>query len=362
LDYTKFYTPPATATVLVDKLNIPKPDVVIDICCGSCNLLHAARNRWKSANLVGVDTNANLSADISIITMDGRRFATNNPNKYPLVLANPPFDCMSSSKEFPMLYCGVFERYQTKRLENEMLLANLILLRENGTLVIIMPSTFVEAESNIAIRSLLGTNYYIKNIIKLPDDTFGTTGIRSYALIIKNCTPRRRITKFSEIISCGEELKTIDVETVPQKRIAVGEWYINTCLTHNKGQYNIRRGNISSQMFSETGKMLLHTSKRCDDWKPSLRMFSTNIDNLIYAETGDIIVSRIGKSAGQWCRYEGETIPISDCLYRIKDSDGLIYKAIKGHSFDFPQKGVATRYITMNDFLSWINCIKSGKK
>ena len=76
-------------------------------------------------------------------------------------------------------------------------------------------------------------------------------------------------------------------------------------------------------------------------------------DNLVYAESGDIIISRIGKSAGQWCIYHGERIPISDCLYRIKDPTGIISSRLQGHKYDLPPKGVATRYITINDFKTW---------
>jgi len=53
-------------------------------------------------------------------------------------------------------------------------------------------------------------------------------------------------------------------------------------------------------------------------------------ENLVYAESGDIIVSRIGKSAGQWYIYLGEKILISDCLYRIKDPTGKIPSRLQG--------------------------------
>lgn len=118
---------------------------------------------------------------------------------------------------------------------------------------------------------------------------------------------------------------------------------------------DIKRGNISSASFVTRGQPILHTAKVSDDWQPSIRYISRKITPTVFAESGDIIVSRIGKSAGQWCVYVGDKIPISDCLYRIKDPDGSILKKINGKRFDRALKGVATKYITITDFCSWMN-------
>ena len=53
MDYSKFYTPPEIASLLIEELDVDEPDKIIDICCGSCNLLLAAKARWNKANLYG---------------------------------------------------------------------------------------------------------------------------------------------------------------------------------------------------------------------------------------------------------------------------------------------------------------------
>ena len=357
MDYSKFYTPPQIANLLVRKVNVPHPDTAIDICCGSCNLLRAAKKRWKNTTLFGVDIKPHIASDLNFMEMDGRQYAIKHAKKYPLVLANPPFDFVKTNREFPLLYQGVFSSYSTKRLENEMLLANLLLLQENGTLVIILPSTFVEAESNTAIRSLIGKNYYVREIIKLPEDTFGASNINSYALIIKNSSPKKKTTNSSCVIFENEQFLFENKCTVPQKDIQAGRWYDRYSATNEA--FDIRRGNVSSQMFCDKGTAILHTAKKSEQWKPSLRYCAVSGENLVYAESGDIIISRIGKSAGQWGIYRGEKILISDCLYRIKDPTGKILNRLQGHEYDFPQKGVATRYITINDFKSWYCSLSS---
>ena len=93
------------------------------------------------------------------------------------------------------------------------------------------------------------------------------------------------------------------------------------------------------------------------DWKPSIRFIKEEVKNSVWVEEGDIIVSRIGKSAGKWCQYTGERIMISDCLFRIKDPTGSVINRIDGHQYDHTIKGVATRYITTSDFLFWYNSL-----
>lgn len=356
MDYSKFYTPPQIASLLIKMLDIEAPSEVIDICCGSCNLLHAAGARWKKANLVGVDIAKNISANAYFTQMDGRKFAIEHTQLYPLVLANPPFDYVEKIREFPQLYQGIFETYRTSRLENEMLLANLLLLESSGTLLIIMPSSFVEAERNRDIRKVIGKNYYIKKIIKLPEDTFGTTKINSYALEIRCNLNGRHYTKLYSAVKNDYEYCLSVKGTISQKNIREGNWYIGEQHISDLS-WDIRRGNISSQAFRDFGLPILHTAKHSSNWMPSIRYVESYNDSPVYAGAGDIIVSRIGKSAGQWCQYWGERIPISDCLYCIRDPDGRIAENIMGKKYNLAQKGVATRYVTINDFKIWYKSV-----
>ena len=115
-------------------------------------------------------------------------------------------------------------------------------------------------------------------------------------------------------------------------------------------------------MFVTGGKAVLHISKKAETWIPSKRYYdSSRITPSAFVEKGDIVISRIGKSAGQWCCYSGERIAISDCLFCIRDPKGTIYEKIKGCTITPKPKGVATRYITVEDVNKWYNTICSEK-
>lgn len=353
MDYSKFYTPPAIAELLVNRLRISPPDTVIDICCGSCNLLHAANKRWRNTALTGVDIVNHTVSDVYSIQSDGRKYAIEHGQCYPLVLANPPFDYVETKEEFPDLYDEFPFKYETSRLEIEMLLANLRLLCENGTLMIIMPSTFVNAESHNKIRKLLAERYHIKEIIRLPDDTFGTSMISSYALIITKDNLHKRFTKLFSVLSENEKYSISEGVIIPQHQIRAGKWDDTPVSDNLPITLEFRRGNISSQYFTTTGLPILHTAKMQNPWKPSIRYVSELDCTPVYADHGDIIVSRIGKSAGQWYKHIGEKVLISDCLYCIKDIDGTVAQKLRGQIYSYPIKGVATHYITMSDFNAW---------
>lgn len=359
MDYSKFYTPPEIARSLINELNIDVPSKVVDICCGSCNLLFAAKERWDRTMLYGIDVADHAANDVFFERKDGRQYAIDHPNEFSLVVANPPFDSVEKQKQFPDLFAEKFKDFKTSRLEIEMLLANLRLLKSGGTLLIILPSSFVEAMSYNDIRKIVAANYFIESIIKLDENTFGASKINSYALIIHNELQSKRTTKLGRTsVDKGTNIEYFSC--ISCNEMQFGNWTTrNNCV--GVDSLDIKRGNISSSAFIKRGQPILHTSKFKEDWVPSTRYISKKISPTIFAEEGDIVISRIGKSAGQWCIHSGEKIPISDCLYRIKDPDGSIFKRINGRTFNLELKGVATRYITISDFFSWMDSIPQVK-
>lgn len=356
MDYSKFYTPPAVARLLVNELENCTPNKIVDICCGSCNLLNAAKDRWGESELFGVDVDSHPSNGVNFLKMDGREYAIKHMNEFSLVVANPPFDFLQTQCEFPELFQGAFAKFRASRLEVEMLIANLLMLEKSGVLLIIVPSSLVEASSYSKLRKLLAKNYFISKVIKLDEDTFGTTHISSYALIINNEIKPQYITKEYIAKKRGDGYSITAGGNIPKSKMESGNW-VGYEANSFKEKLDIRRGSISSASFLDKGKVVLHTSKCSEIWKPSVRYVSEEIEASVFAEKGDILVSRIGKSAGQWCVYDGDKTPISDCLYRIKDPKGIVHEKIKGRKFNFPLKGVATRYITMDDFATWMEMV-----
>lgn len=354
MDYSKYYTPMCTSRALVSYLqNVNEPSNVIDICCGSCNLLYAAKERWNDIEMTGVDLEPHQISDVKFFNMDGRKYALETKKRYELVLANPPFENMESGL-YDKLYAQTFKKCKTSRLENEMLIANLKILKRNGTLLAIMPSTFIEGERNCEIRKNIARRYWIKDIIKLPQDTFANTNIKTYAIIIENQKAKNYSCSVSLMENVDGQLRINHLRNISYADVISGRWSNESKEIPENEQAIIFRGNISSKEFVATGKEILHTSVMGNGWKPSRRCVNEVSKQSKYAESGDIVVSRIGKSAGKWCKYYGEKLPISDCLFVIKDPDNSISRSLQGKDFTHLVKGVATSYITKKDIMVWL--------
>jgi type I restriction enzyme M protein len=285
--------------------------------------------------------------------MDGRKFAIRSNNKYSLVVANPPFDKVDVINEFPAVYNGNDRLLCSSRLEIEMLYANLMLVEQHGVLLIIMPISFIFAERHKKHREYLAKKYYIKRILKLPDDTFGSSRIKTCAMVICNELSSCKLTEYCEVVCDG--LNNYKIINSKSLLLTNEDWMKKK--TNHEVAYNLKRGNISSNQFSSKGKVVLHTAGESKNWAPTKRFTKAIVPNPVYAESGDIIVSRVGRSAGSFYLYKGKRVMISDCLYCLKDPTGIIVNTIMNKKYDSIIEGVSTPYITMSDFTEWISSL-----
>jgi len=364
MDYSKFYTPLDIANILVDELSMDIPVAAIDICCGGGNLLYSVQHRWSKTKLVGVDV-SDVSLDkIKTFCCDGRKFALRRKKTFPLVVGNPPFAYLDKRREYPELYSEMKYFKTFSRLENEMMLANLKVVQNNGVLLIIMPSTFVEGESNKDFRKFLASKYSIKKIIRLPLDAFGTASIRCYAIYIQKSVSLDDPTTILELTKSPDHSYKINKnEDIKNEVIRSGNWETATDLKFDASElrnFEMKRGKISSQFFENTGVPVLHTSKCQAKWNPSVRYVAKLPSSVVTVNKGDVLVSRIGKSAGQWTVHTGKEMPITDCLFRIRDHDGKIASRLQNNRSLCAVRGVATRYITMKDFYMWYQSLETG--
>lgn len=359
----KFYTPPMLAECLMRLL--PKRDYhnIIDICCGSWNLLEAARKRFGIAHYVGVDVDeeagVNCFAGATFLCEDGRRFAIKEKKKYDLVLSNPPFGHLKEEERlFKDKKVGNIKELNNKRYENEMMQANLLLADKDGVLLFILPSTFFEGDSYLSIRKGLCKNYTINSIVKLPIETFGSSEISTYALIMSNSGKQQRAS-LKEVICDRDMWKIEHKKYVSIECLREGTWICKNHKSNIPQNIEMFRGNISSSQMSATGRKVLHSSSLIVDgkWCPSVRYCNDKekLQKAKIVKPGDVIVNRVGKFAAFWCISKEEGL-VSDCLIIIKASEMLdIYDRLLKNSTDgrlnILTKGVTTKYITVGDIL-----------
>lgn len=375
-----FYTPLEVAEKLLDLLPEREYKSIIDICCGSWNLLKAARNRFPSAKFTGVDIQQSSAvecfegADFQV--QDGRDFAVEaykSRRLYDLVLSNPPFGLLKEDNRKFASGKGdyIVPNLNNHRYENEMIQANLMIAEEDAFLIFILPSTFVEGEKNRKLRKALAEKYLIRELIRLPLETFGSRQIHSCAVIMQKSQQYHfSVTNCYEMIFNGKNFHIQKQGICSYERILNGIWTDREGVEgEDIGIYSFR-GCISSNQLSETGEVVLHCSSQVNNnkWHPA-RRYCDDVKLLTHcrkARPGDIIVNRIGKYAGFWY-LNTEDVYISDCLIVFRSEKGVnlkkcFHKNSTNGKLNVPIKGVATRYVSTSDIKAlFLDELKRGK-
>ena len=344
-DYSKYYTPSDVSAALVKLVDFKDNCTVVDICCGSGNLLKAAQKVNKTLLCYGVDI-IDVSAQIgTFFKSDGRAYAIEYAGTFDYALANPPFGRKEPSKYTRRLFVKKYRSIVSNRIEIEMLLASLRILKDVGTLLIILPSTIVTGASTINVRKILANNHFVSTIVDLPLNAFAPERIKCSALVIQKTPNKTLPTTIYEMTTSFELCELRKVQSVDMLN---GNWWdkMSKCTP----KFTIQQGKLSSSMFCDSGVEVLHTGKRAENWQPTIR-FAQLKDKTksIVAEEGDIIISRIGASAGQKCIYHGPSRYISDCLLLIKSPEAELSKQIFSLDFIPLVSGLSTPYITACD-------------
>ncbi len=353
--YSKYYTPEKVARALIGLISISDRATVVDICCGSCNLLNAAKQKNNSIICTGVDINESYTkSDFQLFTCDGREFALKNREQYQISLANPPFGKENKNSYTKRLYKGAYEEISVNRIEVEMLIANLMVLDQSGQLLIILPSTIVSGSSNVNLRKIISKNHYIEAVIDLPINAFYPERIKCSALIIKKSFSN----KSSSYYKMDDNFNLLKLYEIDAQQIKKGNWEGKA--NNGNSDFIIHQGKISTSAFTDQKNSIevLHTSKHTENWTPSVRFAILPQErDYIKAESGDILISRIGASAGDKCLYNGDEKYISDCLLVIKNPSREIQERILSLDLSTVVSGLSTPHITINSICNLYNKI-----
>lgn len=365
----RYYTPVDLARSILNVLPDIDIETIVDICCGSWNLLQAGKERYPHATVTGVDIDVE-SEKYKIVAsnfkvMDGREFAKKEyelGNTYDLILSNPPFgyleECERKFGAKDIGYGDVQVSYLNKRYECEMVQANFLLSHDKSVLVFILPHTFVAGTSFKKIRCQIANMCTVKAIVKLPITTFSKGRINTFAIVLCRAT-QKCSTSIYNATNIGE-WRICREKEVSEEEIKEGKWWEEKGKRNPNNNIQVLRGTISSEKFIECGNVVLHCGKKSKEgWLPSRRYYdaSKTGKNEIVVQKGDVLVNRIGKAAGYWCISKFDNVLISDCLLVIKNTTQEIINILKKNSdcegrLMIPLRGVATSYITREDLVS----------
>lgn len=169
-----FYTPDRIAELIAVIGKSYNPKSVIDICCGTGNILNCFND---IETVKGIDIFEQtirlaryINPDNDYIAADTLVYDFGN-TKYDLVVGNLPFGARTFDKS---------------SLEIELIKKGLTLLNDNGVAIFIVPEGLLANSWSTEFRKELLSNYALDMVISLPNNIFPRMSAKTSVLIIRN--------------------------------------------------------------------------------------------------------------------------------------------------------------------------------
>ena len=383
----QFMTPPEIARLMVKQLR-PETDMIVDFAAGDGSLLSAAEGRFPFASLLGSEIDGamikNGGKELSAVAWrlgDGlkdKRLETRKVKSIG-VLCNPPYAEFRQEtppeglllKAFP----GLTTLHGRRRKEFYFLAKALLIARRFGGIVsILMPIGFADGDYFKQYRQILMDNYCVTHAIELPSNIFPGTEVRTILIRVDAAKAKTNYVQISRYLSQGSLLKPIvrkrlisgermDAKyhlgrrMIPSGTIAIRELGVSitrgTFSRKEADTHKIRAIHTSDLSRTENGELLLPRTRKL------MKKCALNLVP-VYAEPGDILISRTG-SRVSWrpVVLRSGIAPITDHVFRIRSPKEYV-DLIKEAFFhpNFPKwvemniKGACASILTKSELLN----------
>ncbi|MDO8909528.1 MAG: N-6 DNA methylase [Pseudohongiella sp.] len=381
----RYYTSPMVSMHLITAMNLSCPNTVIDLGAGSGELVKEATKVWTDSRYFTVDIDSNAQSS-KLPDIFGEKFKHQTADALDLELAqklglnwaevdaaicNPPYLLPKWKKHFEeILEDAGLRRFISKTgdITADLLFVaqNLRMLKNGGTLGLIIPDGIIAGEKYSALRKSLIETHCIEKVIELPRNIFRKTEAKAHILILsKSCGSNEfiQVSKVNQDGSLEKEIsvptesfvKRLDYSYIKGKKSFAGKRRIADVTK------SVFRGTISSVERHEQNLNVFHTTDfvESDIYVPS--RFNVSQAEVIahggrFAQAGDILVARVGRNlSGKISMVNDlESVLVSDCIIVLR-----VDKTVRSQLFNFLRsergrlcietgsRGVGAKYITV---------------
>jgi type I restriction enzyme M protein len=296
-----------------------------------------------------------------------------------IAICNPPFLVPKWKKDYSSILEDVglsscLPAIATIDAALVFLAQNLRLLQPHGTLGIIVPDSIVSADKYKNFRTELLNRYQVRSAIRLSRGSFVGTDALAHILVIENSLPDGAPIALSSLDESGAQTAGLMVEHAQAAHRLDYQYHLAEAIAGQQGvrlgdiAVDLRRGSLNSAEAKVASHFVLHTTDLNPDTRGQWLDFSSRrfrfpaakSGPVTRAETGDIVIARVGRTAHDKVIGIGAgSVAITDCLYRLRVAPSMQDAVLRGLSspegrawLELHAYGVAARQLTKSDLLN----------
>lgn len=373
----RYYTPISIAEILCSQMGTYKNSLVLDLGCGSGNLILGALKNWVDCHYHAYDIDIQALNQLKIhslknvylYNLDIVNQNTSYKN-FDIAISNPPYVYLSKEKVLNNLD-------KNTELENEILKLNkipapLIFLtkairnvKKNGKIGIILPNGILTNQKYQSIRKILISTYHIESIIQLEPYVFEKTETHAHILILNNIKPPHEYNLNFYLLK-NNDLINHKIKSSLQISSRLDFFSSSTDENVKKlGDFisSISRGRQSSKYIKDNPSCkIFHTT----DFEQGTEKYANThfavkkLTSSNYAQKGDILIARVGRDFHKKIKIvQDNFIEISDSVIAIrpiKNHTDFIYNYLTSNDgqnqLKINSQGTGAKYITHSQILN----------
>ncbi|MCY1201029.1 protein-(glutamine-N5) methyltransferase, release factor-specific [compost metagenome] len=394
----RYYTTPIVSQSLVDRIEVAKPKLVLELGSGSGSLCTAAATRWHKAQLVTVDVDSRapkaLDADMvgtgrrhSHYVHDVLDAALSDkiglaPGTVDVAVCNPPYIRPKWRSDFGKILedaglSGTLASLHDAGADLLFLAQNLRLLRKNGKLGLILPDGLITAERFSGVRKTLLRQHLIEQVVQLPRGVFKGTEAQTYLAVLSKSAGETNQVTLRQMDSDGQLSVPIEIlQEAAVKRLDF-TFHARVVSPQRSGEGPMRmsvrqaltdvvRGTVCSSSISAFPAPVFHLGDFSEPlgehavrvvpkrFALSERKAQQMLEEARLALPGDILLARVGRSLEDRLALvvHGPCV-ISDCIFALRAMDEhreRLYRFFDSdlgrHALASSAHGVAARFMS----------------
>lgn len=344
----RYYTANFVSQILVNNIYEKHPSTIIDLGVGDGSLINAAAARWQHAEFITVDIDSAVNAE-GLQQQPIKKHTHHNIDaldaqlseklglqwgSVDLAVCNPPYITQSWKKHFAEIledagFSGTISKIKETPFELLFIAQNLRLLRPDGSLGLIIPDGIISGERFTSVRRHLLNQHRVERVIELPRRAFKKTDAKAHILLISKHGKSHDCIPIQQMDLSGNLSPELLIDKyAAAKRMDYS--YNSVASNHSNIQFKkikdfitlITRGQISSVERNLLDIPVFHITDfptKNHYVEGNNFNLSTTVQGIKFAETGDILIARVGKNlSDKVCIVTQGKVAISDCIILLR--------------------------------------------